>query len=146
MDNTAVRLRIVNAYKDLINVMIQNMSECEMQIIEQSDEEKEYYKEKYAKETRAILAEFIPNYYSTENFDKWNEFRSILEDRVAQNQAGLAAKSFISYMALYGKTTLTMNCNKLNCANRDTKSCADCIKNVEPTYIPPDRYQRRKGK
>lgn len=85
MTDEKKRVMIVDMYDRIVRIVSHDFSEDERAIIESphlgtvQDGGKAFYCE----ESRYLLSLFLSNYYSTENLDRWNEFKNFLESRLA---------------------------------------------------------------
>lgn len=85
MDNTIkYRIKIIETYRHLIDSVMANMSSEERAIIERPNigTVRDGGKGFYANECRKLLSTLLDKYYSTDNLDKWNEFRELLKTRL----------------------------------------------------------------
>ena len=84
MNSEEKRLIIVDMYNSLVQWVMNNMSYREGVIIEApyletvEDGSKAYF----SAELRYLISMLLTEYYSTENLDKWNEFKSLLMSKL----------------------------------------------------------------
>lgn len=84
METNEFRFKIISAYSNLINRISCEIASEEQIIIESPtlgtvrDGGKGYCCE----ELRKLLAKLVAEYYSTENLDRWNEFKWMLQGRL----------------------------------------------------------------
>lgn len=85
MDNTIkYRIKIIETYRHLIDFVMADMSSEERAIIKCPNigTVRDGGKGFYANECRKLLSTLLDKYYSTDNLDKWNEYKLLLQERL----------------------------------------------------------------
>ncbi len=84
MEVNKFRFKIIGAYNNLIEKITTEMAHEEHIIIEKPDmgTVRDGGKGYFCEELRKLLAKLVTEYYSTENLDKWNEFKWMLQGRL----------------------------------------------------------------
>lgn len=85
METNEFRFKIIGAYNNLIDRITAEMACEEQTIIENPDmgTVRDGGKGYFCEELRKLLAKLVTEYYSTENLNKWKEFKWMLQDRLS---------------------------------------------------------------
>lgn len=85
MDNTTkYKIKIIEAYRHLLDSVMANMSSEERTIIESPNlgTVRDGGKTFFADECRKLISVLLSEYYSTDSLNKWNEYKLLLQKRL----------------------------------------------------------------